>query len=102
MNSQATSVTAWRLYHIALRFRHVWSICGKLPARHFRSFATLSTQRWGNRPAHGKLKRLNISTFEYKAKARYIREAILFAIKAMGQGPTASGTSVIIVHATIK
>jgi hypothetical protein len=53
------------------------------------------------KPAHGKLKRLNISTYEYTAKARY-KGGDTFAIKATGQGPTASGTSVITVHATIK
>jgi hypothetical protein len=53
------------------------------------------------RPAHGKLKKLNVTTYEYKAKARY-KGSDTFAIKATGQGPTASGTSVITVHATIK
>ena len=53
------------------------------------------------KPSHGKLKRLNIATYEYKAKARY-KGKDTFAIKATGQGPTASGTSVITVHATIK
>ena len=53
------------------------------------------------KPAHGKLKRLSISTDEYTAKARY-KGSDTFAIKATGQGPTASGTSVITVHATIK
>ena len=53
------------------------------------------------KPSHGKLKRLNLSTFEYKAKARY-KGSDTFAIKATGQGPTASGTSVITVNATIK
>jgi hypothetical protein len=53
------------------------------------------------KPAHGKLKRLDISTFEYTAKAKY-KGSDTFAIKATGQGPTASGTSVITVHATIK
>jgi hypothetical protein len=52
-------------------------------------------------PAHGKLKKLNLTTYEYKAKARY-KGSDTFAIKATGQGPTASGTSVITVHATIK
>ena len=41
------------------------------------------------KPAHGKLKKLNMTTYEYQAKARY-------------KGTTASGTSVITVHATIK
>ena len=53
------------------------------------------------KPAHGKLKKLNMSTFVYTAKARY-KGSDTFAVKATGQGPTASGTSVITVHATIK
>src|SRR6266481_3946751 len=53
------------------------------------------------KPAHGKLKRLNISTYEYTAKARY-KGSDTFAIKATGKGATASGTSVITVHATIQ
>jgi hypothetical protein len=53
------------------------------------------------KPAHGKLKKINVSSYEYKAKARY-KGSDAFAIKATGQGPTASGTSVIAVHATIK
>ena len=53
------------------------------------------------KPSHGKLKKLNITTYAYKAKARY-KGSDSFAIKATGQGPTASGTSVITVHATIK
>ncbi len=52
-------------------------------------------------PAHGKLKKLNIATYEYKAKARY-KGSDTFAIKATGRGPTTSGTSIITVHATIK
>jgi photosystem II stability/assembly factor-like uncharacterized protein len=53
------------------------------------------------KPLHGKLKKLNITTYEYKAKVRY-KGSDTFAIKATGQGPTASGTSVITVQATIK
>ena len=53
------------------------------------------------KPSHGKLKKLNITTYEYEAKARY-KGSDSFAIKATGQGPTASGTSVITVNATIK
>ena len=52
-------------------------------------------------PSHGKLKRLNVTTYEYRAKARY-KGKDTFAIKATGQGPKASGTSAITVHATIK
>src|SRR5215475_10605667 len=53
------------------------------------------------KPEHGKLKKLNLTTYEYKAKAGY-KGSDTFAIKATGQGPTVSGSSVIIVHATIK
>ena len=53
------------------------------------------------KPARGKLKKLNVTSYEYKAKARY-KGSDTFSIKATGQGPTASGTSVITVNATIK
>jgi hypothetical protein len=62
---------------------------------------TVSASDIWQKPAHGKLKRLSASTFEYDAKARY-KGSDTFAIKATGQGPRASGTSVITVHATIK
>ena len=62
---------------------------------------TVSSSDISQKPAHGNLKRLNISTYEYTAKARY-KGSDTFAIKATGQGPTGSGTSVITVHATIK
>ena len=53
------------------------------------------------KPVHGKLKRLNVATYEYKTKGRY-KGTDTFVIKATGKGPKASGTSVITVHATIK
>ena len=62
---------------------------------------TVSSSDISQKPVHGKLKRLNISTYEYTAKRGY-KGSDTFAIKATGQGPTASGTSVITVHATIK
>jgi hypothetical protein len=62
---------------------------------------TVNSSDISQKPEHGKLKRLNISTYEYKAKARY-KGSDTFAIKATGQGPTASGTSIITVHATIQ
>ena len=62
---------------------------------------TMTDSDISEKPVHGKLKRLDKSTFEYRAKARY-KGSDTFAIKATGRGPTASGTSVIIVHATIK
>jgi len=66
-----------------------------------RMLGTMTNSDISEKPVHGKLKRLDTSTFEYKAKARY-KGSDTFAIKATGQGPTASGTSVITVHATIK
>ncbi|XIA66340.1 hypothetical protein ACFIOY_10185 [Bradyrhizobium sp. TZ2] len=62
---------------------------------------TVSSSNILQKPSYGKLKKLNATTYEYKAKARY-KGKDTFAIKATGQGPTASGTSVITVHATIK
>ena len=62
---------------------------------------TLSSSEIFKKPAYGKLKKINPTTYEYKAKARY-KGNDSFAIKATGQGPTASGTSVITVNATIK
>ena len=66
-----------------------------------RMHGTVSSSGISQKPVHGKLKRLNISTYEYTAKPRY-KGSDTFAIKATGQGPMASGTSVITVHATIK
>ena len=62
---------------------------------------TVSSSDILQKPEHGKLKKLNVTTFEYRAKARY-KGSDTFSIKATGQGPTSSGTSVITVHATIK
>ena len=62
---------------------------------------TVSSSDILKKPAYGKLKKLNATTYEYKAKARY-KGTDSFAIKATGQGPTAAGTSVITVNATIK
>ena len=66
-----------------------------------RMHGTMSRSDISQKPVHGKLKKLNLTTYEYKAKARY-KGSDSFAIKATGVGPTASGTSEIIVHATIK
>ena len=62
---------------------------------------TVNSSEIFKKPAYGKLKKVNATTYEYKAKARY-KGNDTFAIKATGQGPTASGTSVITVNATIK
>jgi hypothetical protein len=62
---------------------------------------TVNSSEILKKPAYGKLKKLNLTTYEYKAKAKY-KGNDSFAIKATGQGPRASGTSVITVNATIK
>ena len=53
------------------------------------------------KPAHGKLKKLDASSYQYTAKAKY-KGSDTFAIKATGKGPAATGTSVITVKATVK
>jgi hypothetical protein len=62
---------------------------------------TVTDSSISQKPAYGRLKKINASTFEYRAKAKY-KGSDTFAIKATGQGPKTSGTSVITVHATIK
>ena len=61
----------------------------------------MTSSEISQKPAHGKLKKVDISTYEYRAKAKY-KGSDTFAIKATGKGPTTSGTSVITVNATIK
>jgi hypothetical protein len=53
------------------------------------------------KPAHGTLKRLNISTYQYTAKAGY-QGPDSFAVQATGKGPTSHGTSVITMNATVQ
>jgi hypothetical protein len=62
---------------------------------------TVSSSDILQKPQHGKLKKVNLTTYEYRAKAKYTGSDT-FAIKATGQGPTGSGTTVITVQATIK
>jgi len=52
-------------------------------------------------PVQAALKRLNISTYQYTAKARY-KGSDAFAVKATGKDPTSSGTSVITLNAAIQ
>lgn len=52
-------------------------------------------------PAHGTLKKLNASTYQYTAKAGY-KGKDAFAIRATGQGPTTSGTSVVTMDVTVQ
>ncbi|MBR1283565.1 hypothetical protein JQ597_16075 [Bradyrhizobium sp. AUGA SZCCT0177] len=62
---------------------------------------TVTSSEISQKPARGKLKKLDASTYEYRAKAKY-KGSDTFVIKATGKGPTASGTSIITVNATIK
>ena len=62
---------------------------------------TVTNSEISQKPAHGKLKKIDVATYEYNAKARYKGDDT-FAIKATGQGPKAPGTSVITVRATMK
>ena len=62
---------------------------------------TVTKSEISQKPSYGKLKKLDISTYQYTAKAKY-KGSDTFAIKAIGKGPTTSGTSVITVNATIK
>jgi hypothetical protein len=62
---------------------------------------TVSSSEISQKPSHGKLKKLDASSYQYTAKANY-KGSDTFAIKATGKGPSASGTSVITVNATIK
>jgi len=62
---------------------------------------TVSSSDILQKPVHGKVKKLNTTSYEYRAKARY-KGSDTFSIKASGEGPAASGTSIITVHATIK
>src|SRR3954449_622101 len=61
----------------------------------------VSSSEISQKPSYGKLKKLDASSYQYTAKAKY-KGNDTFAIKATGKGPTATGTSVISVKATIK
>jgi hypothetical protein len=62
---------------------------------------TVSSSEISQKPGHGKLKKVNASTYQYTAKARY-KGSDAFAVTATGKGPKASGTSVISMQVTIK
>ena len=53
------------------------------------------------KPEHGTLLQLNESTFEYTANAGYLGTDT-FSVQATGKGPTASGTSIINMIATVR
>ena len=62
---------------------------------------TIDSSEISQKPGRGKLKKINTSTYQYTANARY-RGADAFAIKATGRNEKASGTSEISVQVTIK
>jgi hypothetical protein len=53
------------------------------------------------KPSHGTLRKLNVTTFTYTA-ARGYSGTDSFAIQGTGKGPDGSGTSTIRVNATIR
>ena len=53
------------------------------------------------KPAHGTLRRINLTTFTYSA-ARGYSGSDSFAIYGVGKGPYGSGRSVMTVNATIQ
>ena len=62
---------------------------------------TVSSSDTSKKPEHGKLKKIDASTYQYTAKAKY-KGSDAFAITATGKGQKASGTSVITMQVTIK
>lgn len=59
------------------------------------------SSRVSQRPAHGKLQRLNRSSYVYTSQAGY-RGSDAFSVQATGKSPTSSGTSVVTVNATLQ
>jgi len=53
------------------------------------------------KPKHGTLTQVNVSTFQYAAKAGYAG-ADAFAVQVKGKGPTTSGTSQVNLKVTVK
>ncbi len=53
------------------------------------------------KPAHGKLRQVNVTTFRYTAASNY-KGTDTFAIYGEGKGPYGSGKSVMTVNATIE
>jgi hypothetical protein len=53
------------------------------------------------RPAHGRLQRIDRASYVYKSNAGY-RGSDTFSVQATGKGPYSSGTSVITINATLQ
>ena len=62
---------------------------------------TISSSEISQKPSRGKLKKINASTYQYTARARY-RGTDAFIITATGKDEKTSGTSVISIEVTIK
>ena len=61
----------------------------------------MQSSKIAQKPAHGTLKRMNVSTYVYTAKGGY-KGPDVFAVQATGKGPTSRGTSVITMNATVQ
>ena len=53
------------------------------------------------RPAHGRLQRIDRASYVYKSNAGY-RGSDTFSVQATGKGPFSSGTSTITINATLQ
>jgi hypothetical protein len=62
---------------------------------------TIGSSEISQKPSRGKLKKINTSSYQYTAKARY-RGGDAFVITATGKDGKASGTSAISFEVTIK
>lgn len=62
---------------------------------------TIDSSEISKKPSRGKLKKIDTSTYQYTAKARY-KGADTFAITATGKNETTSGTAEVLVEVTIK
>ncbi|WP_445220007.1 hypothetical protein ACKWRH_07745 [Bradyrhizobium sp. Pa8] len=61
----------------------------------------IAASKISQKPAHAALKKLNVSTYTYTAKAGY-KSSDAFAVSFTGKGPSGSGTSVITMNATVQ
>lgn len=62
---------------------------------------TITSSEISQKPGRGKLKKIDTSTYQYSAKARF-KGTDTFAITATGRDEKTSGTSTISVEVTIK
>ncbi|MBR1126579.1 hypothetical protein JQ628_34025 [Bradyrhizobium lablabi] len=62
---------------------------------------TIASSEISQKPGRGKLKKIDTSTYQYSAKARF-KGTDTFAITATGRDEKTSGSSTISVEVTIK